>query len=192
MKKIVLATLLTSGLMAADSGLYVGVEYGAAKNNTTQDWNSGSYEGDNNYKDIKLKVGGGTDGEVKFQATLSFITFDEYVFSNKSKDTIEFGVDIIKEFEVEPSFYPFLKIGLGTGSMDVDPAIYSEDSIIGVSFNFGAGVSYKVIDHLYLLAGVDYVGRKWQDIEYSSGFSTGTVSTTDSAFKPYVGANYSF
>jgi opacity protein-like surface antigen len=188
MKKIVLAGLLASGLMAADSGLYVGVEYGAAKNSTTKDWDSGySYTGDNNYKDVKFKVGSGTDGGVKFQGTLSLISFDEYVFSDKSKKTTEFGFDIIKEFEVAPSIYPFLKAGLGISTMDVEG--YTEDSIIGVSFNLGAGVSYKVIDHLYLLAGVDYVGRKWQDIEDSSG---DTASTTDSAFKPYVGVNYRF
>jgi len=190
MKKIVLAGLLASGLMAADSGLYVGAEYGAAKNSTTIDFDGGSIDGDNDYKDVKLKIGGGTDGGFKYQGTVSFISFDEYVFSDKSKKTTEFGFDLIKEFEVTPSVYPFIKAGFGVGSMDVEG--YTEDSILGVSFNIGAGISYKVIDHLYLLAGVDYVARKWQDIEYYDGSSTVTLSTKDSAFKPYVGVNYRF
>lgn len=193
MKKIVLAVLIASGLMAADSGVYLGVEYGVAKNSTTQDFDNGSattsYEDDNNYKDIKVKIGGGRDGGVKFQGSLSFITFDEYVFSYASKETIELGFDIIKEFEVTPSVYPYIKAGFGVGFMDVEG--YSEDSIAGVSFKIGAGVSFKVVDHLYLLAGIDYVGRKWQDIEYQTTTTT-TISTTDSGIKPYVGVNFLF
>jgi len=189
MKKIVLAaTLLASGLMAADSGIYVGVEYGTAKNSTTFDFSSvGSANVDNNYKDVKFKLGGGTDGGTKYQGTLSLISYDEAIFDDTNKDLMEFGFDMIKEFEVAPSVYPFLKIGIGAGTMDV--VGYNEDSILGVSFNVGAGVSYKVVDHLYLLAGVDYIARKWQDIE---SYTYGTVSTTDSAFKPYIGANYRF
>jgi hypothetical protein len=57
--------------------------------------------------------------------------------------------------------------------------------------------SYKVVDHLYLIAGVDYVARKWQDIEqqyYVSRYVSGTttISTTDSGVKPYLGVNYKF
>lgn len=189
MKKIVLATLFASSVIssAAMADVYMGVEYGAANNSTSIDWDSGySYTGDNNYKDVKFKLGSGADGGVKSQFTLSLISYDETVFDDTNKDLMEFGFDIIKEFEVTPSFYPFVKAGLGIGTMDVEG--YTEDSIMSVSFNVGAGVSYKVIDHLYLLAGVDYVARKWQDIEYG----TTTVSTTDSAFKPYIGVNYQF
>ncbi|MFA6144980.1 MAG: hypothetical protein WCW84_12395 [Sulfurimonas sp.] len=194
MKKIVLAaTLLASGLMAADSGIYVGVEYGAAKNTHefTTDDSYGSSTYDNDYKDIKFKFGSGTDGGTKYQGTLSLISYTDPIFDNTNKDLMEFGFDIIKEFEVTSSFYPFLKIGMGVGTMTVEG--YSQDKILGVSVNAGAGISYKVVDHLYLLAGVDYVLRKWQDIEfYSSYYGTTTLSTTDSAFKPYIGANYRF
>ncbi len=196
MKNKILLSLLASSAItgAAMADMYMGVEYGAANNTTTQDLTgayNGSFEGDNNYKDVKFKLGGGTNGEVKFQGTLSLISYDETVFDDTNKDLIEFGFDIIKEFEVTPSFYPFLKIGIGAGTMDV--VGYTEDSMLGVSVNVGAGVSYKVVDHLYLLAGVDYVARKWQDIEYYSYYyGTTTVSTKDSAVKPYVGVNYQF
>lgn len=176
--------------MAADSGLYMGVEYGKAGNKHEVTVDSYSATIDNDYSDVKFKIGSGTDGGVKFQGTFSMISYKDSIFDSTNKDLKEFGFDIIKEFEVAPSVYPFLKIGMGIGTMDVEG--YTEDSIMGVSFNVGAGVSYKVIDHLYLLAGVDYVGRKWQDVEYYSYYGTTTVSTTDSAFKPYVGANYRF
>lgn len=190
MKKILLAAMLTSGLMAADSGLYMGVEYGKSTNDQKFTVDSYSATLENDYSDLKFKIGGGTDGDVKFQGTLSMISYTDSIFDSSHKDLMEFGFDVIKEFEVSPAFYPFLKIGLGVGSMDVDG--YTDDKILAVSFNLGAGISYKVIDHLYVLAGVDYVGRKWQDIKATDGFSTVTISTTDSGVKPYIGMNYRF
>jgi len=41
---------------------------------------------------------------------------------------------------------------------------------------------------VYLIAGVDYVGRKWQDITYLAG----SVSPTGSGVMPYVSVNYAF
>jgi hypothetical protein len=138
---------MISGVAMAD--MYVGVEYGAAKSTTTMDAPLlGTIEGDNNYKDLKFKVGSGTDGGVKFQGTLSLISYDEAVFDGVNKDLMEFGFDIIKEFEVTPSVYPFLKIGMGAGSMTVEG--YAEDSIVAVSANIGAGVSYNSLSSHHL------------------------------------------
>lgn len=192
MKKKLLFGLVISSMISsvAIADMYVGIEYGFAKNETTIDDGGFSFSGDNNYKDIKLKVGAGNDGEFKGQMTLSFVSFDEAVFDGENSNLIELGFDVIKEFEVTKEFYPFLKAGFGVGSMSVDG--YEESNIYEMSFNVGAGISYKAVDHLYLIGGVDYVGRKWQDIEYRSGWSTVTVSTTESGFKPYIGVNYQF
>jgi opacity protein-like surface antigen len=194
MKNKILLSLLVSGMLssAAVAGdIYLGVEYGMGSNETEHEVNGVSASTyDNNYDDIKLKFGAGEDGGFKGQVTLSFISFDETVFDNTNSDLIEIGFDVIKEFEVTNSFYPFLKAGVGYGFMDVEG--YTEDSIYEISFNVGAGVSYKAVDNLYLVGGIDYIGRKWQDIEYYSWFGTTTVSTTDSGFKPYIGLNYKF
>lgn len=195
MKNKIILGLAASSLVAsvAMSDMYVGVEYGAASN--THEFEatgalSGSADHDNDYNDIKLKVGAGEDGGVKLQGRLSFISYDESIFDDTNKDYVEFGLDLIKEFEVNKQFYPFIKGGMGVGSMDVEG--YTEDSILAVSFNLGAGLSFKATDNISLLAGVDYVYRKWQDIEYTYGWSTVTVSTTDDALKPYIGVNFQF
>jgi opacity protein-like surface antigen len=195
MKNKILLGLAASSLVAsaALADVYVGVEYGAASNTHEREVTgavSGTREYDNDYSDIKLKIGGGEDGGVKVQATLSFIEYDESIFDVTNKDYIEVGLDLIKEFEVNKNVYPFIKGGLGVGSMDVEG--YSESSITGVSLNLGAGLSFKATDNFYLVGGVDYVYRKWQDIEYTIGWSKYTVSTSDSALKPYIGANFKF
>ena len=197
MKNKILLGLATSSLVAsaALADVYVGVEYGAASNTHEVEANLLGYrasgEADNDYKDIKLKVGAGEDGGVKLQGTLSFISYDETIFDATNKDYIEFGLDLIKEFEVNKQFYPFIKGGMGVGSMDVEG--YAEDSILAVSFNLGAGLSFKATENVALIAGIDYVYRKWQDVEYRYGSSTLlTVSVTDDAVKPYIGVNFQF
>lgn len=197
MKNKILLGLAASSLVASTAlaDVYVGVEYGAASNTTERESEYfGLYtlnnEIDNNYKDIKLKVGAGEDGGIKVQAYFSFISYDEYIFRNSSKDYKEIGVDLIKEFEVNKQFYPFIKGGMGVGIMDLEEGYYTEDRILAVSFNLGAGLSFKATDNISLLAGVDYVYRKWQDIEYSGGALT--RSTADSGIKPYIGVNFQF
>lgn len=195
MKNKILLGLAASSLVAsaALADVYVGVEYGAASNTTEREVTgsmNGTYDYDNNYKDIKLKVGAGEDGGIKVQAYLSFISYDEYIFDNSNKDYTEIGVELIKEFEVSSSLYPFIKGGMGVGVMDVEG--YSEDSILAVSLNLGAGLSFKATDNISLLAGVDYVYRKWQDIEFRDGWRTTTVSIADSGIKPYIGVNFQF
>ena len=196
MKNKILLGLAASSLVAsaALADVYVGVEYGVASNTTEKEYTglvNRTYDYDNNYKDIKLKVGAGEDGGVKLQGTLSFISYDETSFDKTNKDYIEFGLDLIKEFEVNKQFYPFIKGGMGVGAMDVEG--YTEDSILAVSFNLGAGLSFKATDNISLLAGVDYVYRKWQDVENKFGWlGTVTRSTADSGIKPYIGVNFQF
>ena len=141
---------------------------------------------------LPIKVGGGRDGGWKSQIRLSHISYDKAIFDNSNKTLTEFGMDIIKEFSIDSigNLYPYIKAGLGFGSMSVDG--FSKSSIAEVSYKAGIGLSYKAINHLYIIAGVDYVGRKWQDLQYSSGFTTYTFSTTGSGAQPYIGMNYAF
>jgi opacity protein-like surface antigen len=168
--------------------IYVGVDYGANANDTEVEGGGISATVSNKYSDFSFKVGTGTDGDWKGQLRLSRISYDKPIFDNTHKTLIEFGGDVIKEFTIDSvkNLYPYVKVGLGVGSMSVDG--YTDSSISEVSFKAGAGVSYKAIEHLYIIGGVDYIGRKWQDII----FGTVTISTTDSGFQPYIGVNYAF
>ncbi|MDD5053298.1 MAG: hypothetical protein PHO27_11250 [Sulfuricurvum sp.] len=190
MKKIVLAVLVTTGLMAADSGMYIGLDVGKANNTdklTLTPGGSSNYS--NNYTDLKLKLGGGTDGGMKFQGFISKIDYNEGVFiTNESNSLYELGFDIIKEFEAAPSVYPFIKGGVSVGSMNSNVTV--DGSVKESSFNLGAGLSYKAADHVYFIAGADYIYRRWSELRAING--TYTLQTTGSAVKPYIGINYKF
>lgn len=214
MKNKMILGLAASSLVAsaAMSDMYVGVEYGAASNKKNYKdtyyesipsfghYAEETYSGkvNDDYSDIKLKIGAGEDGSVKIQGTISFIDYDKIWFDDTNTEYVEFGLDLIKEFEVNPQFYPFIKGGMGIGSMDVEG--YSESYILAISLNLGAGVSYKATKNISLLAGVDYIYRKFQDIErkrsgyYGTTYYTyqDTFETSESAFKPYIGVNFQF
>ncbi len=188
-KSLVFVSLLAIGTTSAMADTYVGVDYGANAN--TQKASGGStVSRSNKYSDFSFKVGSGTDGDWKSQFRISSISYDKPIFDATHKTLIEFGGDVIKEFTIDSvkNLYPYVKIGLGFGSMSVDG--YSKSSIAEVSFNAGVGVSYKAIDHLYIIGGVDYVGRKWQDIQVD--LAGDTVSVTDGGAQPYIGVNYAF
>ncbi|MDY0116312.1 MAG: hypothetical protein RBR59_01900 [Sulfurimonadaceae bacterium] len=198
MNKKIVTALVASSFIASSllADIYVGVEYGNSSNKTKYE-ESGllgneSEKFTNKYSDIKLKLGTGTDGGVKAHLYLSSISYKHAIFDDSHKRLTEFGVEVIKEFEVTKEIYPFVKGGLGVGSMSVDGM--SDSSILAVSLSIGGGVAYKVTENISLLAGVDYAIRKWQDIEYKTtgGTTFYTVEITDAGVKPYVGVNFQF
>lgn len=191
MKKVMLAIMLASGLMAASEGLYMGLEYGKASNSQTfiltDSYDSISADIDNDYSDVKIKIGNGADGGWKMQGTFSIIDYDQGIYDYDNNALYEIGFDFIKEFEVAPSVYPFLKVGFGGGQMETSMTI--DDVMYRYNLNAGIGLSYKASEHFYLLIGADYIWGKWSDVDLGYGL---TLETKDRAFKPYVGVNYQF
>ncbi|HEX5329075.1 outer membrane beta-barrel protein [Sulfuricurvum sp.] len=187
MKKIVFSLLLACGLMASETGFYVGIDVGKANNSDKSTAEGTNFKYSNDYKDIKLKLGLEADEVTNIQLTYTRITYDNGVFYGSTGTTLqEVGIDLIKEFEVTSSIFPFLKIGLGYGKMD------SEHSVMGsvneMSSNIGAGLSVKLIDHVSAHVGADYVYRHWNNVSDGSF----VYETRGSAIKPYVGLNFEF
>jgi hypothetical protein len=194
-----MTVLFAGGLMAAEQGWYMGIESGFAIGTlkmTKMDETNSLYDTERRhhttFSDVKLKLGKGRDGDIKFQGALSFVRFGEYPFSIRTKQVTEGSVEIIKEFDAGNLFYPFVKAGLGIGYMGVEG--YSTSRIQEVCYNMGAGLSYKTADHLYLLAGIDFVGKIWEEFYiYDPKVNKVTVESIDmGGFKPYIGVNYRF
>lgn len=196
MKKIILLTCLTGALMA-ESSFYVGLDVGKADNTdkitSKSDTNSATVKNDNSYSDIKIKLGIEADIGTDFQLIFSKIDYSNGLLNNNTgpkyytgTQLYEIGLDIIKKFELTSSFSPFIKLGVGYGYMDSQFPEYGD--VNEFSTNFGVGLSYKVIEHIYALAGVDYIYRHWSNTS-DTGF---TYETRGSAIKPYVGLNYKF
>lgn len=199
MKKIFLTALFAGGVMAAEQGWYVGIESGFAVGTlkmTKMDEMNRIYDTERRhnatFSDVKLKLGKGRDGDIKFQGALSFVRFGEYPFSITNKHVTEGSVELIKEFDAGNPFYPFVKAGLGIGYMAVEG--YNTSHVQEACYSMGAGLSYKTADHLYLLAGIDFVGKIWEGFTiYDPKVNKVTEENIDmGGFKPYLGVNYRF
>lgn len=186
MKKIILLTCLTGALMA-ETSFYVGLDFGKADNTDKITSEGVTFKNDNSYSDSKIKLGIEADVGTNFQLTFSKIDYKNGVFYGSTGTKLyEVGLDVIKEFELTSSFSPFIKLGVGYGYMDSQLPEYGD--VNEFSTNFGVGLSYKVIEHIYALAGVDYIYRHWSNTT-GGGF---TYETRGSAIKPYIGLNYKF
>lgn len=78
-----------------------------------------------------------------------------------------------------------------------NPNDASVHSVNELSYSVGAGISYKMVEHLYIVGGVSYIKRKWKDETYEFQDAEGntvttTLSATDSGIRTYIGLNYSF
>lgn len=187
MKKIVAAVMMTSALMANNSGIYVGIDVGSANNTDKMSVEGATLKNGNIYNEIKVKVGFEADEATKVQLSFSKIGYDEAVFYGSTGKTLyEGGIDLIKEFEITSSLYPFVKIGVGYGKMDSKHAVMG--NVKEISSNIGAGVLYKLIGGVSAEVGCDYVYRRWDNVSDGSF----TYETRGSAIKPYVGLNYEF
>ncbi len=186
-KKLTLvAFLLSTTYISADT--YIGANIAAGLSTNTVTVGTNDTDIDNDYKNISLIMGTGEDGGFKVQGRLNIISLDKGIYDNTNDTLIEVGLDGIKEFEVSPNLFPYLKAGFASGYIGIDERYY--DSSIGAEFsiNVGLGLSYKVNDQLDLLGGVDYVFRKYQDVKI--GYTT--ISITSTGFDPYLGMRYSF
>lgn len=191
MKKIFISAVVTTSILStyvnADNSLYVGVDMMSSKNRFTLDINyAGSGSVDVDSSAFKLKVGTTSNDGWRFQGYYLRETFDKTLFDATNDTVNEFGLDIIKGFEITPEFSPFIQAGVGLGVMSVEG--YNESSMSEVDIKIGIGVMYKIIPELEVLAGVDLQYKKWQDIQVG----TSTVSTTEKSTKLYAGINYHF
>jgi opacity protein-like surface antigen len=205
MKKILSSSLAASLLStSAMAGMYIGLDYSRVSNTTNKEYDgyapnlvtNGDY--DNDYDTLSFKLGFGKDGGIKTQFKFSYSSYDkEFITFGGDTKLYEFGVDVIKEFRVADSLYPFVKVGLGIGYSPVENTNYvkyTQDGIFGFSYSTGAGVLYKLTDHLDVHGGIEYIGRRYQDIEYtlSNLQVITTESTKDSGIGIFIGTNFSF
>lgn len=192
MKKIVFLTCF-AGVLMAESSFYIGLDVGKADNRDKHTSEKISLKNDNTYSESKIKLGIQADGTTDFQLTFSKISYDNGVLRGSTgTELYEIGIDVIKEFELTSSLSPYIKLGIGYGYMDTQSSTYGD--VNEFSTNIGAGLSYKLVEHIYALAGVDYVYRHWNDvsIKQTPPATSITEETRGSAIKPYIGFNYKF
>ena len=197
MKKMLLASLALTALfstqaLAEDSNMYVGIDILKNSHSLTADISGyGSGSADIDSGSFKVKLGTVTNDGWRVQGYLELLTYDQTLFDDTNDALMEFGLDVIKGFEITPEFTPFIQAGVGFGFMSIEEA--TEDSISEFSIKIGAGVAYKIVPAFELIAGIDFQYRSWQDLTLIDGWgNTATLETSEKNTKLYLGANLHF
>jgi opacity protein-like surface antigen len=191
MRKIALAALLAIGLMAADSGVYVGADIGKTKysldyaySDSDGDSENGSFS--DNGTSGTLKVGYYFDKNNRAYAALNKASFSD---EDSDVDLYQFGVGydyLIGNSDIKPF------VGVLAGYSNIKPD--DGESINGVYYGLQAGVNYALNGNFSVEAGYRYMKT---NMDKTSNETDGSFSSTEKIEIDYisnwfVGVNYKF
>ena len=182
MKKLIIAVLFLSTALLAEAGPFVGMG-GGVLNET---FSSPTLEKETQAGFVKAKIGYGNPAGYGVEVCMSYFEYDQNVFSDNDGTNLYFDVNIIKAYDFDIGFYPYLKAGIGAGYLSVGR---STDSALGNgSFQGGGGL------YIPLGKGVDieiellYRHKNWEQVDLISE----QVDVSSSVLEPYMGLNYRF
>lgn len=188
MKKIALAVLLASGLMAADSGVYVGVDLGKTKGEMKYDYQDTAFPADNENGKVSDD---GTSGTLKagYYLNSNNRVYAAIHISNMDyTDTRNFGVGY--DYLIGSStFKPFVGVMAGYTKNKITEDGDSID-LDGMYYGAQLGVNYALNNNLSLEAGYRYM-KSNADYDLADGTESYKLEL-DYISNWFVGVNYKF
>lgn len=180
MKKIALAALLASGLMAADSGNYIGIDIGNTKFDMKASVSGVSAEESDDGGSVTLKLGHYFDKNSR-----ALICYQNVNVDGGDSYHVGIGYDyLIGDNDIKPFVGGFV----GYGSAEVDDL--PELDISGVVFGAQVGVNYAINDNFSVEAGYRYMKSNMEDTITVSGVDV--KLEIDPISNWFVGVNYKF
>lgn len=180
MKKIALAVLLASGLMAAENGFYVGADIG----NTEYDFEAAAPS--ISFSDSTTEDGGSQTLKLGYYLDKNnrvAVFFHNINVEAGDSQTYGIGYDYLIG---DNAFKPFIGALVGYGSYKEDAV--SDINVAGTIFGVQAGVNYAITNNFSAEAGYRYMKSNMED----------TLAGTDLKFEItaiknwFIGANYKF
>lgn len=179
MKKVALAALLASGLMAADNGVYVGIDIGntEVEMDTTVNGSSSTVKDDGGSQ--TYKIGYYLNQNNRMSAFYQHVNVD-----GGSSSSYGLGYDYLIG---NNAFKPFVGILVGHGSLKVDGTTVD---ITGMLYGVQAGLDYAFNENFSAEAGYSYMKSNMEDsISGPGGIATFEIDPIKNWF---VGVNYKF
>jgi len=184
LKKTVLFLLLLSSLYA-DSKIYMGLSSGVFNESFS------TVEAQSSSAMATFKVGYGDIKAYAVEFSVDYANNRSKIFSSSSEvskdgDKYGFNVSLIKSFDYDIYILPFIKVGFGSGFLDIERAL--QKSLAYGSFQFGMGA--------YLPLGEDFDIELGYEIRNTSYEAINTIvkqTSYDSVSNiAYMGINYRF
>jgi hypothetical protein len=206
LKKLIYSILLGSvTLSAAGSSQYVGVSFVGGHSLIDQKVSVHGQGSQTNAIDPNLyggKINLGIDnGEnVRTNIYLGIEKFDKDIYSDVAKDDVvlasgrdgllwSVGFDIIKGYDIESDYEPYLLGGADFGFMPVDG--YAQKWPKNVGLKFGGGSFLHMGDALELQMGAYYKYRIWGDYNLDTPTTT-NVNLSDHSLMFELGLNFHY
>lgn len=176
---MVLAAMLTSGLMAADSGVYVGIDLGKTKFDLTASAMGVSATEKDDGGSQTLKVGNYFDKNSRASAFFHNVNTD-------GGTTHSYGVGY--DYLIgNDALKPFVGAIIGYGSSKPDDGSYN---LSGLIYGAQAGLNYALNENFSLEAGYRYMKSNMEDTIRVLGVDVKLEA--DPVQTWFVGANYKF
>lgn len=180
MKKIALAVLLASGLIAADSGNYIGIDIGNTKFDMKASALGVSAEESDDGGSVTLKLGHYFDKNSR-----ALICYQNVNVDGGDSYHVGIGYDyLIGDNDIKPFVGGF--VGYGSAEVDDIPEL----DISGVVFGAQVGVNYAINDNFSVEAGYRYMKSNMEDSITVSGVDIKVE--IDPISNWFVGVNYKF
>ena len=135
---------------------------------------------------VQFKAGYGDIRGYAVEFDIGYGRYDKNIFSDKDTDYIYFDLSLIKAFDFDIGFYPFFKLGFGTGELEVRRT--ETNSVSSGSFFAGAGVYLPIAYGFDLEASAIYRDKSWEGLDMIGA----QVKTRSTLIEPYLGVNYRF
>ncbi|MDF1876555.1 outer membrane beta-barrel protein [Sulfurimonas sp. SAG-AH-194-L11] len=184
MKKTILFLLLISSLYA-QGRVYLGVSGGLYNETFT------TLEASNSSTMATLKIGYGDIKSYAVEFSLDYATNSSKIFSapnTNSNDGNKYGfnVSLLKSFDWDIYILPFIRVGFGSGFLDIDRRL--QQNLSYGSFQGSLGSFVPLSDAFDLELGYEIRSTSYE------GIDTITQKTSESSLSniAYIGVNYRF
>ncbi|MDK9693674.1 MAG: porin family protein [Sulfurimonas sp.] len=180
MKKIALAILLASGLIAADNGYYIGIDIGNTKFDMKASTSGVSAEESDDGGSFTLKW-----GEYFDKNSRAVICYHNINVDDGRTHYVSIGYDyLIGNYDLKPFIGGF--VGYGSAEADDLPEL----DIAGAVYGTQAGVNYTINANFSVEAGYRYMMSNMQDTITVGGVTV--KIEIDPISNWFVGVNYKF
>ena len=185
--------LLSTNVSAYPGDLYIGLDLYGARNAFDFEANGIHDKPTIDSSGFTLKFGAILDAGLRLEGYLQGEAFDEAPFDYTNDQMAEIGLNLIKTFDgFSPVVSPFIKAGMGFGSMELDSYYYPDDDTVDAfNLRLGMGLLFYIAPQVELLGGLDFQWRQWSDVTYYYPSYT-KLKTTDTSQRYYLGVNFHF
>lgn len=148
MKKIILFTLLITSLYS-DAKMYVGANYGYYDEEFTE-----TLDAQSSSNAMSFKLGYGQREAYAIELNIERSETESKIFSDNDGAKYSLNIELLKSFDLGIYINPFIKVGIGAGSLTVEREL--EDRLSFGSFNLGAGTFIPIGDNFDIELGYTY------------------------------------